>query len=784
MLRNYLTSAFRNFTRHLSYSFINIFGLAIGLTAAILIAIWVNDEINVDTGYVDHDRIYQVLYNSTFSDGHIETSESTAGPLAEAIIADVTEVEAAGRWDDPTPRLLRHENKSLLLKGLWTDPSIMKIFSFKVVKGRTKDLLKDPNSFVITKLTADKFFPGQDAVGKTFKIDEKYDMTVSAVIEETPSNASKHFDFLLPYEVYYKENEWMSHWENFNDQTYIKVKRNADIENLNIKLKTIVKKHCPDCMHQPFAQQLTDKYLNDNYENGKPTGGKIEYVRLFVLTAVFILFIACINYMNLATARSAGRSKEVGVRKASGAKKGQLIGQFISESLIITSTSVVISLVLAQLLLPFFNEIMGRQIVVNFSNPIFLIAVTLLTITVSLIAGSYPAFFLSSFKPASVLKGQIQSTIAGGKLRKGLVIFQFGLSVILIVVSLVVFKQTQFIMTKNLGFNKDNIIVFDMHNGVTNNQQTFKNEALKTKGIESITFAGQNPFSVGAMTTDVKWSGKNEAERVPFKLIFTDRDFLTTMKMELKEGSDFTNEKADSTNYIINETAAARLGYTNAIGAPLDVWNSPSGKVIGVVKDFHNQSLHSKIEPLIIMYRTDNTWRGFVKIENGYFQQAIKGLQEVHKKFDPTYPFEYQFLDKNFEKQYTSELTIQKVSLAFTTIAIFISSLGLFGLATFMAEQRTKEIGIRKVMGASVQHLVLLISSDFSKLLVIAFGLALPVAIYLSNFWLKSYVYRIDFTWEFPLIAACILLITAIVSVGYQAMKAAVSNPVESLRSE
>jgi ABC-type antimicrobial peptide transport system permease subunit len=784
MIRNYLTTAFRNFTRHLSYSFINIFGLAIGLTTAILIAIWVNDEIKVDTGYVDHDRIYQILYNSTFSDGHIETSESTAGPLAEAIMADIPEVESAGRWDDPTPRLLRHENKSLLLKGLWTDPSIMEIFSFKVVKGSTTDLLKDPNSFVITQQTADKFFPGQDAVGKTFKIDEKYDMTVAAVIEKTPSNASKHFDFLMPYDVYYKENEWMSHWGNFNDQTYIKVKRDADIENLNSKLKTIVKKNCPDCMHQPFAQQLTAKYLNNNYENGKASGGRIEYVRLFILTAVFILFIACINYMNLATARSAGRSKEVGVRKASGAKKGQLIGQFISESLIITSISIVFSLVLVQLLLPLFNEVMGRHIVVDFFNPIFLLAVTLLTILVSLIAGSYPAFFLSSFKAASVLKGQVQSTIAGGKLRKGLVIFQFGLSVILIVGSLVVFKQTQFIMTKNLGFNKDNIIVFDMHNGVTNNQQTFKNEALKTKGIESITFAGQNPFSVGAMTTDVKWPGKNDAERVPFKLIFTDRDFLTTMKMELKEGSDFTNDKADSTNYIINETAAARLGYTNAIGAQLDVWNSPSGKVIGVVKDFHNQSLHNKIEPLIIMNRPDNTWRGFVKIENGSFQQAIKGLQEVHKKFDPTYPFEYQFLDKNFEKQYTSELTIQKLSLAFTAIAIFISSLGLFGLAAFMAERRTKEIGIRKVMGASVQHLVVLLSSDFLKLLLIALGLALPVAIYLSNFWLKSYEYRIDFTWKFPLIASCILLITALVSVGYQAMKAAVSTPVESLRSE
>jgi putative ABC transport system permease protein len=784
MLQNYLIIAFRNFYRHLGYSAINVFGLAIGLATSILISLWVIDELRVDTDFPEHQRIYQILYNSTFSDGHIETSEGTAGPLAAAITAEIPEVEAAGRWDDPSPKLLRFGNKSFLQKGLWTDPGILKVFSIKILKGSNEGLLKDPNSFIITQRTAEKFFQNEDPIGKTFKVDEKYEMTVSAVIENPPSSSSKQFDFLLPYDVHYKENPWMEVWGNFNDQTYIKIKDNVNVDELNNKLKEFVKSKCDRCYNQPFAQQLGEKHLNDHYENGKPNGGRIDYIKMFIVTSVFILIIACINYMNLATARSANRSREVGVRKVTGARRSQLIIQFVSESLLITSVSVVFALVLVQLALPFFNGILGKNIVVDFSKPSFLFSLVGLLIIISIVAGSYPAFFLSSFRPASVLKGQLQSALAGASFRKGLVVFQFSLSVVLIMASLVVFEQTQFIMSKNLGFNRENILIFDMHDGVSGNQQSFKNEALKFSGIHSITFAGQNPFSVGGMTTDLTWLGKNENEKVPFKLIFTDKDFIPTMKMELKEGSNFTDDTADTTHYIINEAAVKRLGYKQPIGAPLNIWNSPSGKIIGVVKDFHNVNLHSTIDPLIIMCRTDNTWRGFVKIENGSLKEAISHLEATQKKFDPAYPFEYEFMDKSFEKEYSNESTIKKLSVVFTVVAILISGLGLFALASFMAERRTKEIGIRKVLGATVWQVAVLLSNDFLKLLAIAFLVGTPLTWIGANQWLITFAYHINLTLAIPLVAGGVLLLTALTSVCYQSIKAATSNPVESLKNE
>ncbi|MBS1506555.1 MAG: ABC transporter permease [Bacteroidetes bacterium] len=784
MVLNYLKIAFRNFSRHLGYSSITIFGLSIGLATSLMIFVWVLDELRFDTGYDDHERIYQVLTNAVYTNGDIKTSESTTGALAEAIANEIPEVEEAGRAGDEPNMLLRHENNSVLQDAMWADPSMLKIFSVHVLQGNPANLLVDPNSFILTKKTADKFFPGQDAIGKSFTINEKYKMTVSAVVEDPLPNSSFRFAFLLPYDVHYKENPWMAQWGNYNDMTFIKVKPGVNVSDVNVKLKKLMKSKCPDCHHQPFAQQFAERHLYNHYENGKADGGRIEYIRIFTLAAIFILVIACINYMNLATARSAGRSREVGVRKAIGSHRSQLIGQFIGESLLITTLSTLLAVVMVQLMTPLFNTVMNKQMTVDFTDPKLLIALVSLTVVTSLIAGSYPAFFLSSFRPASVLKGQLQSTLAGATLRKGLVVFQFALSAMLIIASLATYKQTQFILSKNLGFNRENVLVFDMHAGVSSNQATFKNEALKFPGIHAISFAGQNPFSIGMMTTGVKWPGKDEKDIVPFKLVFTDKDFLPTLKMELIEGSNFTDEKADSTHYIINEAAVKRIGLKNAIGASLNVWNSPSGKVIGVVKDFHNVNLHNAIEPLIIMCRTDNTWRGFVKVEANATQQAIKHLESVQKKFDPNYPFQYEFLDKSFEKEYTSETTIEKLSIVFTAIAIFISSLGLFGLASFMTERRTKEIGIRKVMGASARQITVLLSSDFLKLLLISFVVAVPIAWYGVSQWLITFAYHADLNFSLPLIAAGVLFMTAVLSVGYQSVKAALGNPVNSLKNE
>lgn len=784
MIRNYLTVAFRNFFRHTGYSSINVLGFSTGIATAILIFMWVLAELRYNTYFEDHERIYQVLNNSANSAGEIKTGQSTPGPLAEAMTTDFAEVEYAGRIDFGNNLLLRHENNSLIQRGNWADPQILKIFSLHILKGKSNNLLIDPSSLVITQQTAEKFFPNQDPIGKEFKIDEKYTMTVSAVVANPPANSSLQFDFLLPYEVYYKENVWMSEWGNYNDRTFFKLKQGVDIAQLDKKLRGYLKTKQNSTNNEAFGQSLADTHLYNRYEDGKPDGGRIEYVRLLSVAAIFILLIACINYMNLATARSANRGREVGIRKVSGAHRGELIFQFVSESLLITAASVVLALMIVQIVLPAFNQLLNQNLQLEMLQPEFIGGMIALTILTSLIAGSYPAFFLSSFRPAIVLKGLSSMRTAGGTLRKSLVIFQFALSVAMIIFSLTVYEQTQFIKTKNLGFDRENVIVFDMHEGVYKNQETFKTEALKFHGVKSVTFAGQDPFSVSATTRDVVWSGKNPEESIPFKLIFTDKDFIPTLKFELLEGRNFVDNKSDTTNYIINEAAANIIGYKNPVGEYLSVWNSPTGKIIGVIKDFHNVNLHNSMEPVILMCRTDNTWRAFAKLETNSISQAVQHLGGVQKKFDPAYPFNFEFLDKNFQKEYMTENRTEKLSILFTVVAILISCLGLFGLAAFTAEQRTKEIGIRKVLGASVRQITVLLCNDFVKLVVISFLIAAPITWYLAMNWLQSFAYHIELTALTPLLSASFLMMVVLISVGYQSLSAAMGNPVDSLKND
>jgi ABC-type antimicrobial peptide transport system permease subunit len=784
MIRNYITIAFRNFLRNAGYSSINVFGFSIGIATAILIFMWVAAELKYNTSFKDHERIYQVLNNAANAAGETKTGQSTPGPLAEAMMSEFGEVEVAGRVDFGNNMLLRHENNSLVLRGLWADPQILKVFSIPVLQGKSDQLLIDPSSFLITQQTAEKFFPNQNPLGKEFKVDEKYTMTISAVVADPPANSSLSFDFLLPYDVYYKENQWMSEWGNYNDRTFFKLKQGADIARLDTKLRGLLRTKRNSSSNEAFAQSIADTHLYNRYEDGKPAGGRIEYVRLLSIAAVFILLIACINYMNLATARSANRGREVGVRKVSGAHRGELIFQFISESLMITTASVVLSLVIVQIVLPTFSQLMNQNLELNMLQPQFIASILGLTILTSLIAGSYPAFFLSSFRPAVVLKGLSSSRTAGGALRKGLVIFQFALSVSMIIFSLTVYEQTQFIKTKNLGFDRDNVIVFDMHNGVYKNQEAFKTEALKFPGVKSVTVAGQDPFSISANTRDVVWSGKNPDESIPFKLIFTDKDFIPTLKFELLEGRNFIDNKSDTTNYIINEAAARIIGYKNPLGEYLSVWNSPTGKIIGIIKDFHNVNLRNNIEPVILMCRTDNTWRAFAKLENNSISQAVQHLGEVQKKFDPAYPFNYEFLDKNFQKEYITENRTEKLSILFTVVAIMISCLGLFGLAAFTTEQRTKEIGIRKILGASIRQITVLLCNDFVKLVAISFVIATPLTWYLAANWLQSFAYHIELTVLTPIVAAGLLLMIVLISVGYQSLSAALGNPADSLKND
>ncbi len=784
MIYSYFKTAVRNFYRHITYTVINLLGLTIGLTTAIFIFLWIMDEKSYDRHHPDAERIYSAIVNTEYSNGSIETGKSSQGPLAEALLLEIPEIEATTRTDWGSQQLLRYENKSLLQTGLWAGADILKVFNYKIISGDEKNPLPDNNSIVLTEAVATRFFGKADVIGKVFRVAEKYDMKVTAVIADQPRNTQLKFDFLLPYEIHLRDNPWMADWGNQNDLTFVKLKPNASVDEVNKKLEGFIDKKCPDCKSEVWLQSLPDSRLYSQYEDGKASGGRVEYIRIFTIVAIGILIIACINFMNLATARSATRSREVGVRKVVGAQRKGLILQFIGESILISLVAMLIALALVQLMMPLFNSLTAKNVTLPFSDPGFILSLLLIVVLTGSLAGSYPAFFLSSFRPTQVLKGNIQSTLTGASLRKILVVFQFALSVILIISSLVVFKQVRYIKTKNLGFDRSNVLTFDLRDSTKQSKDAFKTMAVQHPTVKHVTFAGQSPFSIGWTSSGVKWQGKEESVNVPFKIINTDRDFIATLDMKLIQGRNFDNELADSVNYIINEAALEIIGYKDPLGRPLNVWERPHGRIIGVVKNFHNSNFRASIDPLIIMCRPVNAWRGFIKIESTNLDQTIKHLESVHKRFDPNYPFEFRFLEDEFQEQYTLESTVEKVSFYFTFVAVFISCLGLFGLASFTAERRTKELGIRKVLGASVSNLVAMLCMDLTKLVFISLLAACPISFYLMDMFLSQYTYHTELSWEIFAISSLVMLLLSILTVTYQSTKAAITNPTVSLRSQ
>jgi predicted permease len=784
MIRNFIITTFRNFYRYFTYTSINLIGLSVGLSAAIFIFVWIMDELRYDKSYQDHERIYAGMINYHYSNGTIETGRSAPGPLTKALMEEVPEVEFAGRTSWGANLLLRHEQNSMIQNGLWADPEIIRIFSLQVVKGNVQNPMPDNNSIVLTESLAKKFFPKEDALGKVFRVEEKYDMKVTAIVKDQPDNVSLRFEYLLPYEVFYKTRPWMAEWGNINDLAYVKLHKDATPEAVNKKLEGFIQKKCPDCDTHLWLQRYEDLRLHSRYSNGVVVGGRIEYVQIFSIVGIFILVIACINFMNLATARAATRSREVGVRKAIGAQRTSLVVQFMMESVLLSFAGLIIALAMVQILLPVFNLITDKNIRLQFNDPVFSLGLVSVTLLTGLLSGSYPAFFLSSFRPALVLKGNSQSVLTGASLRKVLVVFQFTLSVILIIGSIVVYQQVQFIHTRNLGFDRQNVITFETRDSTAKNMETFKAEVLKNPAIASITFSGHSPFAIGSMTTGVTWPNKPDGATIPFKLVGCDKDFITTIKMEIIAGRDFQDNVSDSTNYIINQAAAEVIGYDDPVGQPLNLWQNPSGKIIGVVKDFHNTSFNNAIEPTIIMCRPDQTWTGFARIENNAIPQAIAHLESVQKKYDPAYPFEYSFLDEQFHQMYKTESIIGNISLYFTVVAVFISCLGLFGLASFTAARRVKEIGVRKILGASVSNLISLLCTDFARLIIVSLIIACPLAYYLMNMFLQKYQYHTDLTWGIFAVTTLLVLCIALFTVIFQAAKAALANPVKALRNE
>lgn len=783
MIKTFFKTSLRNLLRHKVYSFINIFGLSIGIATSIFILLWIADELSYDRFHNNSDRIFSVLINGSFPDGRISTYPATPARLKGVIESELPEVELAAHYSYPTELLIKDGSLGFNETGIYADPALFEMFSFPIVAGNVKEPLTDIKSIAISQDLASKLFEDQNPIGKSVSIGQSYDLTVTSVFSDIPDNSTLQFDFVIPFEIFLKENPWTDNWKSGGTRTMVMLKPNSG--DVNHKVSDLIKKNCPDCAASPFLYPYAKSRLYSNFENGVNNGGRIQQVYLFGTIAILILVMACINFINLSTARSATRSREVGIRKSIGAQKAGLILQFISESVLMSFVALLFALLIVQLMLPYFNGVTGKLIQLDLSNPILISGALIIALTAGILAGSYPSFVLARFNPVKVLKGDAQSGLTGNRLRKTLVVVQFATSVVLVLGSIAVYKQIGFISNRNLGFDKENVIVINQNEGIVKNYQAIKNDLLQLPHVQNIAFGGSSIFTVPITTTDPVWAGKPENSSISFKIFRCDSEFIPTMNIKILQGRNFLDGE-DGSNYIINSKAVEAMGLDleNAIGAELEMWPG-KGRIVGVTDDFHNDNLKVGIEPMIFMFSENLGAHYFVKLSGQTpVSEQITQVEEVFRKRNPDYPFDYAFLDDVFDREYQTEGVIGKLSLSFTFIAVLISCLGLFGLASFTAERRTKEIGIRKVMGASVANLTLMLCRDFTFLVGISFLIGFPIAWYLVRGYLADYAYHADIPLTLYIITGLFMLFVTVVSVGYQSIRAANSNPVKSLKTE
>ena len=788
MIKNYFKTAWRNLLHNKTFSLINIFGLALGMTCSLLIMLWVKDELQMDKFHKNGDRLYRVMENQLYS-GDISTFPSTPGILAENIVKDIPEIQLASQFLWEEEPLFTVGNTFDKEKGRYVQKDFLKMFSFKLAKGNAATALARPDAVVISKKLADKYFPAEDPVGKLIKIDNKDNVIVTGVLEDIPELSSLKFEFLMSWEQWIKKNDWAKEWDNNGPRCYVMLAPNTSVDKVNAKIKGYIKTKKTDSNTDLFLQNFGDSYLYSDWQNGKQNGGRIEYVKIFSVVAIIILLIACINFMNLATARSLRRAREIGVRKVVGAGKRQLVGQFIGESLFVSFIAMSLSLLIVALLLPTFNSLTGKHLVIDFTNSSFLLIILILTLITGILSGSYPALFMSSLKPIVVLKGILKFKAGATYFRKGLVVFQFALSIILILGMIVIYRQIDYIHNKNLGFAKEDLLYMPLEGDLQKTYPTFKQELQQQPGIQSVSSAQSSPLEVGSSTAGVRWPGKDTTKLILFNNNPITFDYVKTMGIQLIAGRDFNpTYSMDTLNYLVNEAAARKIGYKDPVGKDLTMWGD-KGIIIGLMKDYHHNSLHVPIEPLILrLFKT--SWGGtywgniIIRTQRGKTQQAIASMEKLFKKFNPGYPFKYYFTDSEIAKNYKAEYTVSKLSRYFAFVAIFISCLGLFGLVMFTTEQRTKEIGIRKVLGASVPGIVQMLSKDFLLLVLIAAIIAFPVAWWAVHKWLADFAYRINIGWWVFILAAVAALLIALMTISFQAIKAAIANPVKSLRTE
>jgi putative ABC transport system permease protein len=818
MLKNYLKIALRNIGRHKGYSFINIAGLAIGMAVCILIVMFVRDELSYDTYHEHKDRIYRIERRWFAADGSVRGALCSVAPSFVPLLEEeFPEMEHVVRLLGSGDTLLTFGENNFVEERLYfAEQDIFEVFTIPMIKGNPETALKNPNSIVLSKSMVRKYFGDEDPMGKVMKVGSSgEDYQVTGVMKDVPENSHLHFDFLASFitlkgrYTYYKdESDYFFGSTNFSDNvtyTYLRLARDADSRQVAGRLPGFIDRHLPTYESESgdifypsrwnnlMLRKVTDIHLRSHTSNELEPNSDIRYVTLFTLIAVFILIIACINFMNLSTARAVKRAREVGLRKVVGANRRLLTTQFLGESLLIALLAMALALVLVAILLPYFSAFSGHELrfglLMNSVGILILVTVFLIT---GLAAGLYPAVYLSAYKPATILRGELTRGLRGAIMRKVMVVFQFAISAALIISVAVVFKQMRFLQNANLGFQRENIVLVPSDPVVLPNWREIKNELLKNPRILAATLSKRAPS--GRLLDDPGFLIEINGEMVdsPFSMPHNrvEHDFFKTYGMKIVAGRDFSVDYPTDENeaFILNETAVRRLGLKSpeeAVGLPIET-RAPdlSGRVIGVVADFNYESLHHEIVPMITYIRLNQTNTMSLRIAAGDIRETIAYVQEVWGRFHPGYPVSYTFLDDRLNALYRNEERMMEMFGYFSLLAIFIACLGLFGLASFTTEQRTKEIGVRKVLGATVSKIIILLSKEFGKWVLVANIIAWPVAYFAMNKWLDNFAYRVNLGWTVFVLTAVLTSLIALLTVGYQSLKAAVANPADSLRYE
>lgn len=789
MFKNYLKIAWRNLIKSKSFSILNVLGLSTGMACSILILLWVQNEVSYDQFHTDAKRTYRFIVNS----GDFKTAVSSAG-MGPDLKDELSEIESV-------VRITKFQNVIFKVGDavyeenhfLYVDSNFLSFFDFPLIRGEKSSALSDPNTLLLTASMAKKYFGEEDALGKTVKFNNAENWKVTGILKDVPPNSHFKFDFIAPTATIASDdpNFVNNTWGNFDYYSYFKLNKTVafsktGVRDLEAKINAIADERLDNEIFNFRLQPLEDIHLHSDLQLDVAGHGNIQYVNIFFIVALFILIVACINFMNLSTARSAKRAKEVGMRKAIGAQRGQLVWQFLSESILLSCISLLLAVGLVYLALPFFNDIAGKALNIDIASGNFWLGLLAIVLVTGLFAGSYPALYLSGFNPIKVLQGNLKKTGGNLFLRNGLVTMQFVISAVLIVGTGVVYNQLNFIKDKNLGFDKSNMLIIPFKGEMAQKQEALRAALEQNPLLKKYSFFNNMPTDLDTGTTDIVWEGKDENDGLVVPDLRMDDRFIDLFGLEVLAGRGYSEKFAiNDKNLVINETLMKLMGKNleGIIGEKI-LFNDIDSRVIGVVKDFHFKPLQYDIEPLVLRQR--DTYPRFLAVRTtiDQTQASIEALENIHTNLNPAFPFSYSFLDADLENMYDGEQQMGMIFNVLALLAIFISCLGIYGLSAFMAEQRIKEIGVRKVLGASTLSLVNLLSKDFFKLVLLALAIAVPLSWYYLNEWLQAFAYRISISWWMFAIAAVAVLLITLITVSYQSIRVALSSPIESLRTE